>query len=267
MAANTVAQENNLLPDASLEALAELISRPDPTIVGIVLTGSAARGMATQYSDVDVMVIRDESETDNPREDKKTLAIDELPKTLTEIETIKPVGSDGAWERWSYAWAQVLRDSTGGRITKAVQRQATLSDDEIRKLLVDDSRVDWFINDTYRALKSHRDGRLQASRLDSVEAIVPMLDLVFALAGRVRPYNKYLQWELTNHPLPSIEWQDGRLLGYVTGMLDGNVAVIRAAFHAVERECRAYDQKSRRGELGAIIDEWGSELDLYRSVN
>lgn len=267
MATNIVAQENCLLPSASVQALAELMSRPDPTIIGIVLTGSAARGMATQYSDVDVMVIRDEPETDNPREDRKTLAVDELPKTLTDIETIKPIGSEGAWERWSFAWAKVLRDSTGGRITKAVQRQATLSDDEIRKLLIDDSRVDWFVNSTYRALKSHRDGRLQASRLDSVEAIVPMLDLIFALAGRVRPYNKYLQWELNNHPLPSAEWQDGRLLAFVNGMLGGDVAVIRAAFQAVERECRAYDQKSKRTELGAIIDEWGSDLDLYRSLD
>jgi hypothetical protein len=61
------------LPDTAFQALKELLAREDPAIVGIVLTGSAARGMATEYSDVDVIVVRDEGE--NAREVARSSAV------------------------------------------------------------------------------------------------------------------------------------------------------------------------------------------------
>lgn len=261
---NTVALKNASLPDAALLALEEVAARNDPSILGIVLSGSAARGMATIHSDVDVMVIRDEHAKAAPRDVMRSTAIDEIPKTLAEIETVKPVDSDGAWERWSYAWALVMKDTSDGRIASAVQRQAILDDAEIHHVLVNLSRLDEFINYTYRALKSHRDQRKDAARLDSAECVRPLLDIVFALCGRVRPYNKYLAWELEEHPLPSAEWQDGRLLSYVNGLLDGEEAAVCKVFQAVERECLAYDRRSGRDELSTIIKEWGDELDLHR---
>jgi predicted nucleotidyltransferase len=227
------------LPDAALQALAELTSREDSAIIGIILAGSAARRMATEHSDVDVIVVRDEAES--AREVKRSSAIDEIPMTLTELETVKAIGSVSSWDRWSFAWVQVLLDSSGGRVSAAVHRQATLSDQEIRDLLIGRSRLDEYINFTYRALKSHRDGRTEAARLDSAESVASMLDIVFALSGRVRPYNKYLAWELREHPLPGADWQNGRFLRLVNGLLDGNEAAVRELFLEVERECRTYD--------------------------
>jgi predicted nucleotidyltransferase len=61
------------LPDAALQALAKLTSREDSAIIGIILTGSAARRMATKHSDVDVIVVRDEAES--AREVKRSSAI------------------------------------------------------------------------------------------------------------------------------------------------------------------------------------------------
>jgi predicted nucleotidyltransferase len=253
------------LPDAALQALEELTAREDPAIVGIVLTGSAARGMATEHSDVDVIVVRDEVES--AREVSRSSAIDEIPMTLAELETVKAIGSDGAWVRWSFAWVKVLHDSSsGGRVSNAVRRQATLFDQEIRDLLVGRSRLDEFINFTYRALKSHREGRTEAARLDSAESVASMLDVVFALSGRIRPYNKYLVWELNEHPLPGVDWQDGRLLEHVNGLLEGSEAAVRESFLAVERACRAYDQQSGQGVMSEVIDAWGEELHLLHGL-
>jgi predicted nucleotidyltransferase len=250
------------LPDTALQALAELVDREDPAIIGIVLTGSAARGMATEHSDVDVIVVRDEGES--AREVMRSSAIDEIPMTLAEIEAVKAIGSDGAWNRWSFAWAQVLCDSSGGRVAAAVRRQAMLSNQEIRDLLIGRSRLDEFINFTYRALKSHRDGRAEAARLDSAESVASMLDVVFALSGRVRPYNKYLAWELSEHPLSSADWKDGCLLRRVNGLLEGSEAAVRESFLAVEQECRTYDQQSGQGVISEVIEAWGEELRLLR---
>jgi predicted nucleotidyltransferase len=252
------------LPDTALQALAELVAREDPAIIGIVLTGSAARGMATEHSDVDVIVVRDEGES--IREVMRSSAIDEIPMTLAELETVKAIGSDGAWNRWSFAWAQVLCDSSGGRVSDAVRRQAMLNDQEIRDLLVGRSRLDEFINFTYRALKSHRDGRTEAVRLDSAESVASMLDVVFALFGRVLPYNKYLAWELSEHPLPGADWKDGRLLRRVSGLLEGSEATVRESFLAVEQVCHTYDQRSGQGVMSEVIDAWGEELRLLRGL-
>jgi predicted nucleotidyltransferase len=195
------------------QALEDLTSRAqsDPTIIAVILTGSAARGMATQHSDVDVIVIRDEDESTLAREVTHSPAIDEIPKTLKELQHIKPIGSDGAWERWSFAWAKILYDTSGGRVQDAVRRQATLSEKEIEDFLIGRSRLDEYINFTYRALKSYRDGRPQAARLDSAESVASLLDILFALSGRVRPYNKYLAWEIDEHPLIGLgeDWRNG----------------------------------------------------------
>ena len=252
-----------LLPDAAVQALVELVARDDPAVIGIILTGSAARGMATEHSDVDVIVVRDE-EGVNAREVARSSAIDEIPMTLAELEAVKPVSSEEAWERWSFAWTQILRDSSGGRVSDAVRRQATLSEQEIRDLLIGRSRLDEFINFAYRALKSHREGRREAARLDSAESVVSMLDVVFALSGRTRPYNKYLAWELSEHPLPGADWQDGQLLQCVDGLLGRSEDAIRASFLAVEKACRAYDRRPGHDEMSKVIDDWGGELRLLR---
>lgn len=259
---SAVPSSYGLLPNGARQALEELVARKDPSIIGIVLTGSAARGMATKHSDVDVMVVREEDIQSNARQVARSSAIDEIPLTLTELETVKPVGSDGAWQRWSFAWAQVLRDSLGGRITDAVRRQAIMSDQEVRDLLLGRSRLDEFINFIYRALKSHRDGNLDAARLDSAESIPSMLDVIFAFAGRIRPYNKYLAWELSEHPLPGADWQHDILLHRIRGLLEGNELATRESFLAIERECRSYDLRSRQSLMSDIIDGWGDELRL-----
>lgn len=173
---------------AAAAALAEIVTREDPGILGIVLSGSAARGRATL----------------------KSPAADEIAVTLAELESLGRLGTDDWWYRWSFAWAQVLRDDTHGRITEAVRRQAALEGAEQDGVLVD--RLDGYINFVYRALKAERDGRSLERRLDSAESVTWWLDTVFALNGRVRPYNKYLPWELREHPLGVPEWSAEVLL-------------------------------------------------------
>ncbi len=215
-------------------------------------------------SDVDVMVIRDEPVND--REITRSSVIDEIPLTLGELETVPPVGSVAAGYRWQFAWAEVLRDRTDGRVTAAVLRQATLTEAEQRYVLIDLSRLDGFINFAYRALKSHRDGRSFEARVDSAESVASLLDVVFALNGRVRPYNKYLAWELREHPLDHRDWQPASLLPLLEALLDGSEAAMRAAFAAVERACLRCDRNASGTVLRQIVESWGADLALLRGT-
>lgn len=250
------------VPVAAEAALAEILGRDDPAIVGVVLTGSAARGMANEHSDVDVYVVLDDGA--EPREAEKSRFLDELPVSLKELETPAVFGTEGWWHRWSFAWAQVLRDGSGGRLTAAVHRQATLDEDEQRNILTRGDRLDGWLNFAYRAAKSARDGRTREARFDAAESVPWLLDVIFTLSGRVRPYNKYLPWELRAHPLAVQEWSADRLVPQLEAMLDGDVAALRTAYPVVEREARAWDAAHDTTSLGDIVDGWGSELDLLR---
>ena len=254
----------SLSPEARA-ALDEVLAREDPDILGIVLSGSAARGdMATERSDVDVYVVLTDAEADR-RESRKTPAIDEIPKSMADLEEVMPWGTNDWYFRWSFAYAQVLRDDTDGRITEAVRRQAVVTPDEARRMLLDGDQLDGYINFVYRSLKSDRDGRPLERRLDAVETLAWWLNTVFALEGRVRPYNKYLAWELREHPLSVPEWSAERLLPQVEAVLDGDADAVRAAYLVVERECLAWDKHHGGHDLRELIEGW-DEPGLLRGT-
>lgn len=107
-----------------------------------------------------------------------------------------------------------------------------------------------------------RDGRALECRLDAAESVPWLLDVIFSLAGRVRPYNKYLQWEVREHPLPS--WPEPELLDVVSGILDGDPSAIRAAFRRVEALCAEFDRQRLQPVLTPIIEDWGDELRVLK---
>ena len=250
------------LPRPAQEALEEILGRDDPDVLGVVLSGSAARGMATERSDVDVYVVLTPAGAAG-RTSRKTRYVDEVPMTLEELEELPPLGTDDWWSRWSFAWAQVLLDRTDGRLTRAVEVQARLTGREQESVLVD--RLDGYVNFVFRALKADCDGRPLERRLDAAESLTWWLDTVFALAGRVRPYMKYLPWELREHPLGVPEWEAERLLPLVERVLDGDPVALREGYATVERECRTWDARHGGALLGDTLDGWGDQLTLLRA--
>ncbi|XVU30300.1 nucleotidyltransferase domain-containing protein [Actinoplanes sp. CA-054009] len=167
--------------------------RDDPGVAGLVLTGSHARGMATARSDVDAYVItggpagwRPSSET--PRLDLAVLSVEELADV-----------SDRR-RRYSYRGARVLLDRLDGRIAELVRRQGSLSGPEAEVMARE--QLGGYVGFVRRAAKNRRDGRAEVARLEELEAAGWFLGALFALFGRVRPYHRYLRWELDHHPLP-----------------------------------------------------------------
>jgi hypothetical protein len=58
-----------------------------------------------------------------------------------------------------------------------------------------------YLNSSHRSLKNQRDGNHLGALLDASETLPRLLDFLFAVEGRVKPYNKFLEWELREHPL------------------------------------------------------------------
>ncbi|WP_250030190.1 hypothetical protein [Paractinoplanes maris] len=132
-----------------------------------------------------------------------------------------------------------------GGIAALVDRQATPTAEEAREWAREG--LDGYVNQLYRAVKSRRDGHPPTAALDEQESVGWLLTTVFALHGRLRPYNKYLAWELATHPLPP-PWNDALAPAYV-------------GTHPLTLFPMVAGLARERGH-GDILDSWGPDLDL-----
>ncbi|MEV0617259.1 hypothetical protein AB0I81_28325 [Nonomuraea sp. NPDC050404] len=81
---------------------------------------------------------------------------------------------------------------------------------------------------------------------------------MFALHGRVRPYNKYLAWELRRHPLSHPLWAHDHLLPLLTS------AVSPEAPASVRRLLNDLEPHARAAGHGDELDGWGEDLAFMR---
>jgi hypothetical protein len=211
----------------------------DDSVLGLVLFGSVARGMGTAHSDVDVFVVVGADR--GGWVTSRTAELDTVVLTVDEL-----AHREDRWQRYSYRGARVLFDRAGGRVGELVAAQGTLTAQETDAW----SReyLDGYVNFAYRAAKSRRDGRDDLARLDEIELVSWFLWALFAMHGRVRPYNKYLRWELSTYPLP-LPWTADELVATLTDRP-------AAMFGGLERIARA------RG-FGDVLDGW-DDLHLLR---
>jgi hypothetical protein len=121
------------------------------------------------------------------------------------------------------------------------------------------ARLDHAINQAYRSLKCGRDGDLLAARLEAAEGVQPLLDVVFALhRGRLRPYPKYLAWELANWPLTRLPWTSEAFLALIGAVVEtGSAEAQRTLLRDLEPWLRAEGH-------GAVIDAWGEAWAYVR---
>ncbi|WP_406349907.1 hypothetical protein [Streptomyces sp. NBC_00658] len=229
------------------------IAAADSAVVGIVLKGSRAHeGMTTEHSDHDLYVVQ---------ADGVTTALTrftghrtpELDLVILSLDEFRVAGMPG-FERYALARARIVLDRLDGVIAQILADKARLNADEAFREAGE--WLDAYANSLYRSVKNDRDGHALAARLDAAESIRFLLELLFALDRRPRPYNKYLEWELARFPLPG--WDTGMLLDsadLISGT--GDVSTQRRLFAQVEAV-------ARQAGHGAVLDAWGEDLDLMR---
>ena len=114
---------------------------------------------------------------------------------------------------------------------------------------------DHYINQVYRSIKCLRDGDNIGHRLEGADSILPLLHVVFALHdGRLRPYYKYLRWELTKFPLKRLPWSADQFLAMLLEILTtGSSSSQQTIFKWI-------DQTLRNEGFGEILNSWGDDL-------
>ncbi len=247
--------------EAAFAALADL-ARRDDDILALWLGGSRGMGRATAHSDFDcAMVVRDEARGafaaryGRPGQGPLDCAV----FGLAEFEAYAAWGSPEAWDRYSFVGVTALVDKTAGRVQALIDAKGCVPADEIPAFVT--ARLDHFINQVYRSAKCWRDGLTLAARLEAAEGVSPLLDVVFALhGGRLRPYPKYLAWELETWPLERLPWPTDALLALIGEVLaEGSVG-------AQQRLLFDLEPSLRRERYGDILDDWGDALGWLRTL-
>lgn len=218
------------------ELLAE--AREDENVVGLVVHGSRGRGLHVhEGSDWDVVVV--------VRERTGRYDSEERGGELEAFE-VKSLADLPKWMLPAVTWTTPALDKTGavaGQLAEATRLDPATAAEPL----------DGYVNSYYRSAKNTRAGLELAALLDAQESIPHYLDFLFAAHGRVRPYNKWLEWELREHPLP-VEVGLDRLERIArTGDLDDQ----RSLFRETEALARELGH-------GATIDGWEPDVAWLR---
>ncbi|HEY6961581.1 MAG TPA: hypothetical protein VI408_06805 [Gaiellaceae bacterium] len=205
-------------------------------VVGVYVFGSRGRadGLADERSDWDVaIVLRDDA--DVAAFDARWPYVHGAPVEIARLTMSELRVSDGPVFE-----AIDLRLDKTGEVACVLAAKGRVGPEAAREAL------DAYVNATYRALR-YRETGSRGWRLDAAEAIPPLLTFLFAVQGRVRPFNKYVA-----EALPA-----GFSRERVHAVLDGDAAELRALFRDVE-------QLARDHGLGGVVDGWEPDLAWLR---
>ena len=213
-------------------------SEENPDIVGLVLGGSRAKSLdfVTPKSDMDVYVIVSNNASAELRgelEFYKSEWFEIRVMSVTEFYEHAKWGSEKEWDRYNFAHNKAVIDKTG-EIQKIIDEKGIIPKEAQERVLTDS--LDSYINQVYRSAKYWRDGNSLSAYLDASESLPYLMTTLYALEGRIKPYNKYFEWELKNYPLKLLPWPvDEFIFDYKHILETGDIKTQKKLFEGVKQ--------------------------------
>ena len=237
-------------------------AKEDPAVLAFWLGGSRGKDRPTEHSDYDIVILVaedayktfcDELGLEGPFQGNWRPGVDLSVGTLSGFADAAAWDSAERWGRYGHADVKALVDKTG-EAQPLIDAKACVPQEHVAGFI--QASLDHAINQAYRALKCLRDGLPDASRLEAADGVDPFFDAVFALhGGRLRPYYKYLRWELETRPLTQLPTGGAELMDRALDVLgDGGGPALSALLSETQSAFRAAGH-------GAVFDGWGDKLD------
>ena len=216
-------------------------ARDDPAVLGLVLTGSRGRDApwVRPDSDWDVrMVVRDDhvAAADARYATPHGSVVEVVVVERSGFETLCLPGGRAGWDRYSYVAADLVLDRDG-TLARVLARKAVLDDDEARTLAAES--LDDYVNSMYRSRRNGDRGLVTAAVLDAAASIDPLLTFRFAADRRVRPFNEWLDWELTRTGFDGAAWERSVLLTRLSDIVRPRTRPTRPPCSVTSRRWRA----------------------------
>ncbi|MCB0060787.1 MAG: hypothetical protein KDE19_01685 [Caldilineaceae bacterium] len=248
--------DDNFADDSVIQALIREATA-DADVIGFILTGSRAIGATGPDSDYDVVfVVTDEAlarygetkisplrgSTLPPLVSTKDMW-HEAPRSL-QLETIV------AWMLPTWAEARILYDRNGE--TERIFTPLRFMTPARSKSAVADFYDD-YLNGFFRSLKCWRQGNTLGGRLEAAQSTDSLLNMLFALEQRWRPYSSRLIFHL--HHLARQGWQPGELDAILLDLIStGNPTRQQALMRRIAALL------AERG-FAHVYDDWEGQID------
>jgi len=226
-------------------------AKADSGVIGFVLGGGRGKNIQTEHSDYDITLVVEDAVLDGAKVKYQAYAGGKFDITiLTERDLmIHGVwGSDTMWARYGFAHVKAIIDKNN-RIQRWLDEQETVPapavDDAIKQSL------DGYLNYTHRSLKNFRDFRNTAAHLAACDAVPLLISFLFTAEYRIRPYNEYIEWELTNHPLRNLKFTPEEFSKKISQILANGDEAVQKEMLAIVRTIAA---QTRMGQ--SVLTSW-----------
>jgi hypothetical protein len=231
-------------------------ARSDPNVVGLLLVGSRGIGAyVSPESDYDAYIVLEEDGLlDEYAERFPSAHGDPVEYILVSLESFRThamPGTPSRWDAYTFAHIEPLIDKLDGEIGRIASAKTLPGPNDARDFF------GGYVNLYFRSKKNLVAGRELEGRLDAAESIAWFLDFLFAAHDRVRPFNKWLCWELEHHPLEE-PWRAHLPSRLESIVATGSLEEQRSLFHDAEALARL------RG-LDDIVASWGPDVAFLRS--
>ena len=238
-------------------------AKEDKNILGLILAGSRGKGLHNKHSDFDILLIV----RHNPRQYERKyceycivpnqLGVEIGVLDLPSFRKYAEFGSRYEWDRYSFAHIKARLDKTG-EIQKLIDEKSRIPESKIRQFTR--GALDAYINSVFRSLKCKSDGNKICARLEAIKEIPLFITVLFALDGRVSPYYKYLEWELTEYPIKQFPMTSREILLSIMRLAD-------SADCATQQELlglchQVFDQKG----YGGVFKDWGHNMQWMETA-
>jgi hypothetical protein len=231
-------------------------SRKDSNVLAFWLDGSKGKGILEHAeSDYDcTMIVKDEVVAEYKERYEKigNPAFEIGVMTLDEFKNFAAWGSEMTWHRYNYAWLKEPLVDKIGQIPTIFKEKGGIPEDKKKKFISEE--LDAYINQVYRSLKCFRDGQIIGARLEASESIMPLIKTIFAIHGRLRPYYKYYEWELKNHPLNKLSISGDEFTKQILVILDS------ADVKTQQKLSGEVEDITRKEGYGEVWESWGNKI-------
>lgn len=222
----------------------------DENIIGLFFVGSRGKGFENEHSDYDIAIITKVKAAKKVKAEfpkNKFENIEFIIMSLSEFKQYAEWGSKYAWDRYNFWRVKALVDKTG-EVQKIIDEKAIISKSVRHNFIA--GVLDDYINWVFRSVKCFSNNNMFGARLEASASIPSLLDLVFALENRPKPFLGYLEKELKACPLKKLPWKTDEFLKKI-------LLILSTADIKTQQEILQTMEKLLRKEgFGKVFDEW-----------
>ena len=154
---------------------------------------------------------------------------------------------DNSIADYDFTHTKILVDKTG-EITQIVKEKGTIPSDKKNEFI--DHVLDAYINHVFRSVKCLQRQNVLGAHFEAIGSIPYLLDAIFALHGRPKPYYGYLVQELKTYPLKKCPWEIDQFLEDILAILS------KGDLPTQQKLLRDVEQLFRKEGYNQVFDAW-----------